>query len=53
MPDARDVYRRHAEQYDLLVAREDHAGNLLKAIRELVPLEGADAGALLLRPGAC
>ena len=39
--DAREVYARHAEQYDELVRAEDVDGNLLPALRELCPLEGA------------
>jgi ubiquinone/menaquinone biosynthesis C-methylase UbiE len=42
MTDAREIYQLHAERYDALVSREDHAGNLLKALRELVPFEGTD-----------
>ena len=42
MTDAREIYRLHAEQYDALVSCEDRAGNLLKAIRDVVTLEGAD-----------
>jgi len=42
MTDARDIYRLHAEQYDALVGREDRAGNLLKSIRAVAELEGAD-----------
>ena len=42
MPDSRDVYRHHPEDYDALVRCEDRDGNLLKALRELVPLGGKD-----------
>ena len=42
MTDAREIYRLHAQQYDALVSREDHAGNLLAAIRDRVQLEGAE-----------
>ncbi len=35
------IYRHRAPDYQRLVAREDHAGALLPAIRSLVPLEGA------------
>jgi ubiquinone/menaquinone biosynthesis C-methylase UbiE len=41
MPDAREIYRLHADQYDELVRCEDRHGNLLKAIRDVVALEGA------------
>jgi ubiquinone/menaquinone biosynthesis C-methylase UbiE len=42
MPDAREVYRSHAEQYDELVRCEDRDGNLLRAIQERVALSGCD-----------
>jgi SAM-dependent methyltransferase len=40
--DARDIYQFQAEQYDALVRCEDRHGNLLNAIRDVVPLEGAE-----------
>jgi ubiquinone/menaquinone biosynthesis C-methylase UbiE len=42
MPDAREVYQRHPEEYDSLVRHEDAAGNLLPALRALAPLDGAE-----------
>src|SRR4051812_17017797 len=42
MPDAREIYRFHAEDYDALVSSEDREANLLKAIRAILLLEGAD-----------
>jgi len=36
------IYDTQADAYDALVAREDHAGNLLAALREVLPLQGAD-----------
>ena len=42
MTDAREIYRQYPDHYDALVSREDHAGQLLKALRGLVRLEGAD-----------
>lgn len=42
MPDSREVYQHHAEEYDSLVRCEDAAGNLLPALRALLPLEGAE-----------
>src|SRR5262245_47854362 len=44
----REVYSRDAERYDLLVSREDHAGNLLPALARIVPL----AGRVVVEPGA-
>ena len=42
MPDAREVYQHHPEEYDSLVGYEDAAGNLLPALRALAPLAGAE-----------
>jgi ubiquinone/menaquinone biosynthesis C-methylase UbiE len=42
MPDAREVYQSHAEQYDELVRCEDRDGNLLPAIQAIAQLAGAD-----------
>lgn len=36
------IYDEHAEEYDLLVRREDHEGNLPRAVMERVPLDQAD-----------
>lgn len=41
MPDHREIYKRHARRYDALVSREDHEGNLLRAIEAARPLAGA------------
>jgi len=40
MPDQREIYNQYAEQYELLVAREDYQGNILRALMEIHPLEG-------------
>ena len=37
-----EVYAQHADQYELLVSREDYEGNILKTLREIAPLEGLD-----------
>jgi ubiquinone/menaquinone biosynthesis C-methylase UbiE len=42
MPDAAEIYQFHPEDYDALVRCEDRDGNLLKAIRDVVQLQGAD-----------
>lgn len=42
MTDAREIYQFHPEQYDALVRCEDREGNLLKAIRAIMGLDGAD-----------
>jgi ubiquinone/menaquinone biosynthesis C-methylase UbiE len=35
-----EIYRSHAQQYDLLVRREDYHHNLEKAMRDLFPQDG-------------
>ncbi len=42
MPSEEEVYAHHASEYEALVSREDHQGNILKSIREIVSLEGLD-----------
>jgi ubiquinone/menaquinone biosynthesis C-methylase UbiE len=42
LPSEKEVYAQHAAEYEALVAHEDHEGNILKAMRELTPLEGLD-----------
>jgi ubiquinone/menaquinone biosynthesis C-methylase UbiE len=43
MPDdQKHVYREGADEYEALVSREDYQGHILAALRELVPLTGAD-----------
>jgi ubiquinone/menaquinone biosynthesis C-methylase UbiE len=42
MPDLREVYQQHADQYELLVSREDHEGNILPALNRIRPLAGLD-----------
>ena len=42
MPDSREIYRSHAEEYDALVRCEDREGNLLRTIQGLVALEGRE-----------
>ena len=37
-----EVYARHADQYELLVSREDYEDNILTTLREITPLEGMD-----------
>jgi ubiquinone/menaquinone biosynthesis C-methylase UbiE len=40
MPDLLSIYQHEASKYDLLVSREDHDGNLLRALCEATPLHG-------------
>ena len=42
MPSFEGIYAHHAEAYDRLVEREDHEGNLLPALAEIAPLDGAN-----------
>lgn len=35
------IYRAHAAEYDRLVSAEDYPGNLIRAIAEIAPLDGA------------
>jgi ubiquinone/menaquinone biosynthesis C-methylase UbiE len=43
MPTHREIYAGHALEYERLVANEDHEGNILRALRRILPLEGVDA----------
>lgn len=36
MPDHKAIYNREADNYERLVSREDHQGNILKAIRQVI-----------------
>jgi ubiquinone/menaquinone biosynthesis C-methylase UbiE len=49
MPDNKTVYTHHGNEYEALIAREDHQGNVLKALHEIAtPLENRvviDSGA--------
>jgi ubiquinone/menaquinone biosynthesis C-methylase UbiE len=40
MPTEREVYARHAADYERLVAREDHEGNLARALGRIPALRG-------------
>jgi ubiquinone/menaquinone biosynthesis C-methylase UbiE len=42
LPSEKEVYSSHAEEYEALVSCEDYQGNILKAIREISPLDGLD-----------
>ncbi len=42
MPSEKEVYAMHAEEYEALVSREDHQGNILKSLQEIVDLNGLD-----------
>jgi ubiquinone/menaquinone biosynthesis C-methylase UbiE len=42
MPDYQAIYHRHADQYELLVSREDRDGNLPRALNGIRPLAGLD-----------
>ncbi len=42
MPDLKEIYNKHADQYELLVLREDYQGNILQALNRIRPLDGLD-----------
>lgn len=42
MPDHRNVYQKHASQYDALISREDHAHNIPEALRHIHPFSESD-----------
>ncbi len=42
MPSEKEVYSKHAAEYEALVSHEDYQGNILKAVQEIVPLAGLD-----------
>ncbi len=42
MPSEREVYAKHAAEYEALVSREDCQGNILKAIEEIASPRGKD-----------
>ncbi len=42
MPDEKEVYAEYAAEYETLVSHEDYAGNILRAIRQIVPLAGLE-----------
>ena len=39
MPKEEDIYKTEGDKYEALIAREDHQGNILKALREITRLE--------------
>ena len=42
MPSEKEVYANHAVEYEALVSREDYQGNILRAMREIMPLDDLD-----------
>jgi ubiquinone/menaquinone biosynthesis C-methylase UbiE len=42
VPDYAAIYETRADDYDRMVAREDHEGNILRAIESVFPLADAD-----------
>ena len=42
MPDYKTIYDQHADQYELLVSREDYQQNILRALDRITPLAGLD-----------
>ncbi len=39
MPTQEEIYKTEGDIYEALIAREDYQGNILKALREITPLE--------------
>lgn len=39
MPTQEEIYKTEGDKYEALIAREDHLGNILKTLREIMPLE--------------
>jgi ubiquinone/menaquinone biosynthesis C-methylase UbiE len=42
LPTEKEVYARHAIEYEALVSHEDYQGNILKSIQDIVPLGDLD-----------
>ncbi|MBI5927774.1 MAG: class I SAM-dependent methyltransferase [Chloroflexi bacterium] len=42
MPAQDEIYQKHADKYDLLVMREDYQANILAALQNIYPLQGAE-----------
>lgn len=42
MTEHKEVYDRYAHEYESLVSREDHRGNILPALNRIRPLDGLD-----------
>jgi SAM-dependent methyltransferase len=42
MPAERDIYASHADHYERLIRREDHHGNLSRAIELVIAMEGLE-----------
>jgi len=42
MPDEQSVYTKHAAEYEALISREDHQGNILKSIQQIIVPDGLD-----------
>jgi ubiquinone/menaquinone biosynthesis C-methylase UbiE len=42
MSDYQRIYEHHADEYDAFVSREDHEGNLVRALSEIAPLARAE-----------
>ncbi len=43
MPTEAEIYSKHAAEYEALVSHEDYQGNILKALREITPLDESSA----------
>ena len=39
MPTQEEIYKTEGDKYEAFIAREDYQGNILRALREITPLE--------------
>ncbi len=42
MPDWEQLFRKHAAEYDQILARKDYQGNIPRALDQICSFEGAD-----------
>ena len=42
MPNQEQIYQTEAEQYEALVSREDYQGNIMRALEEIINVDGLD-----------
>jgi ubiquinone/menaquinone biosynthesis C-methylase UbiE len=42
MPNHDEIYEKEAEQYELLISREDYNGNIGKAVNQIRSMNGLD-----------
>jgi hypothetical protein len=42
MPTQEEIYKTEGDKYEALIAREDYQGNILKALGEILKVDGLD-----------